>query len=115
MLVERILPERRTKMRRDVLGQESGDDRPVEQLVATAAVARVVRLDLQVLDGEILVAEESGAVGEVAEQQRHVPMDDQVPGLGTLGGARSFSVGRVRFLLLSGSRRRAAGVVERTG
>jgi transposase len=39
-------------------------------------------------------------------------MDSQFSRLGTLGGARSFSVGRVRFLLLSGSRRRAAGVVE---
>ena len=99
----------------DVLRQGSGEDRPVRQLVAAAAVARVVRLDQQVLDGEILVAEEFGAVGQAVEQERHVLMDLQLSCLGAFGGAGSFSVGRVRFLLLTGSRWRAAGVVQRAG
>ena len=115
MLVERILPERRTEMRLDVLRQGSGDDRPVRQLVAAAAVPRVVRLEPQVLDGEILIAEELGAVGQVVEQQRLDLMNHQLSCLGAFGGAGPFSVGRVRFLLLSGSRWRAAGVVERAG
>ncbi len=54
-------------MRVDVLRQRSGEDRPVRQLVAAAAVPRVLRLDPQVLDGEILVADEFGAVGEAVE------------------------------------------------
>ena len=53
--------------------------------------------------------------GRSSSSQRLGVMDFQFSRLGTLGGARSFSVGRVRFLLLSGSRRRAAGVVERAG
>ena len=102
-------------MRRDVLRQERGNDRAVGQLVTAAAVARVVRLDLQVLDGEVLIAEEPRAVGQAVEPQRLGLMDCQFSRLGAFGGAGPFSVGRVRFLLLSGSRGRAAGVVERAG
>ena len=36
MLVQHVLPERRTEMRRDVLRQGSGDDRAVRQLVAAS-------------------------------------------------------------------------------
>ena len=70
MLVDGILPERRTEMRLDVRWQGSGDDRSVRQLVAGPAVAHVVRLEPQVLDNEIQIAEEPGAVGQAVEPQR---------------------------------------------
>ena len=115
MLIQHVLPERRTEMRGDVLRQGRGDDRAVRQLVAAAAVTRVVRFDLQILDGEILIAEELRAVGQIVERQRHVFMNDQLLRLGAFGGTGPFSVGRVRLLLFAGCRGRAAGVVERAG
>ena len=114
MLVQHILPERRTEMRVDILRQGGGEDRPVRQLVAAAAVSRVVRLDPQVLDGEILISEELRAGREALERQRHVVMNDQEPRLGAFGGPGPFSVGRLR-LLTAGRRWRAAGVIQRAG
>ncbi len=70
MLVKRILPERRTEMRVDPLRQGSGEDRPVRQLITAAAIPRVVRLDPQVLDGEIEIAEEPRAGRQAIERQR---------------------------------------------
>ena len=114
MLIQHVLPERRTEMRGDVLRQGSGLDRAVRQLVTAAAVPRIVRLDLQILDGEILIAEELRAVRQTVEPQRHV-LKDQVPCLGAFGGPGPLSVGRVGLLLLTGRRGRAAGVVQRAG
>jgi hypothetical protein len=90
------------------------DDRAVRQLVAAAAVARVVRFDLQVLDREILIAEELRTIGQVVERQLHVVMNDQAPSLGAFGGPRPLSI-RSSRLLLTGWRGRAAGVIEWTG
>src|ERR1022692_2384867 len=111
MLIQHILPERRTEMRGDVLRQGSGQNRSVRQLVATAAIARVARLDLQILDGEILIAKEFRAVRQAVERQRHIVMDDQMLRLGAFGGPGPLSVGSGRLLLV-GYRRRAAGVVQ---
>lgn len=58
-------------------------------------MARARKVDL--LDDEIVVSLECGPVGNVGQGDDEVLGDDQLRGLGTFGGAGSFSIGSGRI------------------
>ena len=102
MLIQHVPPQRGTEVRGDPFRQAGREERPVRQAIASAAILRVVRLDPQILDREILIADERGPGGQVLQQQRQRLVNGQVAGLGTFRRTGPFSAGRLALLPAGG-------------
>ena len=107
VLIEHVGPQPGAEMPADAGRQRRGDGSAVGQPIPFAFEARIVQLDLQILDGEFLAAETNGAGRQTGRRERLGFMNDEVFGFGPGGFAARFPV------LLWGRLR--TGLIEPTG
>ena len=87
MLIQHVLPQRGAEMPGpdNVLRQRCRAERPVRQPIPASEIKRIVRLNDQILHGEVFVAEKLRSVGQIRQRQRDGLVDREVSGLAAFG------------------------------